>query len=389
MLKDRLSRTAWKQPMTKIRFNYRTALLTISIIVSSNASAFQILPRISDVDRQLTSVGSNSLLDGAGQWIIGTFVPMLKHPVHEAITLNALGCAVPLGKESDCITTETVLKHQTLLYGVRWPDDPPFALNRASPPRILGCNPTVTLRSTAQPKCWQGLFSDAEKSAPQRLAANPEKPAFGPGSYLLYRSHFGDLQFFHSMAARDGEPAWETMQRMRMWARFLWGIAIKEIPTDEYIRLLDIEQLGQYFPGDMTAINLLATGIVAVRKNLDEVAMGVLLHMVQDSFSQAHTGRSTETGVQCKDIPRFPQPGKISQFYSYAGQIGSQHDREDTFKALSLQTLQTQPSVVDASHVFLTLWQEHVSWEHAEKYFDCVFALEDPSVEAGPGPYSR
>jgi hypothetical protein len=357
--------------------------------MSSSAFAFQILPRISDVDRQLTSVGSNGLLDGAGQWLIGSFAPMVKHPVHEAITLNALGCAPPLGEESKCVTIEAVREHQVLLYGVRWPDDPPFALNRASPPRISGCDPKVTLRSTAQPKCWYGLFKDAKKSAPQRLANNPESPAFGPGDYLLYRSHFGDLQFFHSMAARDGEPAEETLKRMRMWARFLWGIATKEIPTDQYIRLLNVEKLDTLFPGDMTATNLFATGIVEVRKHLDEVAMGVLLHMVQDSFSQAHTGRSAESGARCKDIPRFPEPGKISQFYSYAGQIGSQHDSEDTFNALSLQTLQTQPSVVDASRAFLTLWQEHASWGQAEKYFDCVFAIEDPRTEAGPGPFSK
>ncbi len=375
--------------MTQIRLSYCIALLVIGTIVSSSSLAFQILPRISDVDRQLTSVGSNRWLDGAGQLVIGRFAQMIKHPVHEAIVLNALGCVVPPGDESECVTIDAVKKHQVLLYGVRWPDDPPFALNRTSPPRISGCNPNVTLRSTAQPKCWYGLFTDAAQSAPKRLAKQPEKPAFGPGDYLLYRSHFGDLQFLHSMAARDGEPAEETLQRMRMWARFLWGIAIKEIPTDQYIRNLNVEQLEQLFPGDMTATNLFATGIVEVRKHLDEVAMGALLHMVQDSFSQAHTGRLPESGVRCKDIPRFLQPGKISQFYSYAGQIGSQHDREDTFKALSLQTLQTQPSVVDASRAFLTLWQEHASWEQAEKYFNCVFDLAAPQAPSGPGPYSQ
>lgn len=353
------------------------------------ASAFQVLPRISDVDRKLANLGGNQFIDGIGQWFVGNAIPMIKSPVHEAITLNALDCVVQVGSESLCLTTEAVRSNQVLLYGVRWPDDPPFALNRSSPPRIADCDPKVTLRSTAQPKCWKGLFSDADRTAKQRIASKPGQAAFGPGEYLLYRSHFGDLQFFHSMAAYDGEMAGETRQRMKMWAQFLWGVGTKSIPFDRFIRTLEVDQLANYFPGDITATNLFATGIVEVRKDLDKVAIGALLHMVQDSFSQAHAGRQLETGAHCETIPRFPQPGKISQFYSYAGQVGSLHDHEDTFDSLGLQTLQISPNVVDASRAFLTLWKESAPWSEAEKYFDCIFALESPDAKAGPGPFVK
>lgn len=351
--------------------------------------AFQVLPRISDVDRKLTDLGSNSMLNGMGQWVLGNAVPMIKSPVHEAITLNALGCNASAGSEKNCITVDAVREHQVILYGVRWPDDPPFPLNRASPPRITGCDPRTTLRSTAQPKCWQGLFADAEKTARQRMTANPSEPAFGTGDYLLYRSHFGDLQFFHSMAANDGELAAVTQRRMKMWAEFLWGIANGSVPKDQFIRELDEEGMGRYFPGDMTAINLLATGIVEVRKDLDKVAIGALLHMVQDSFSHAHAGRLPETGAMCGDMTRFARPGKISQFYSYSGQVGSLHDHEDTFNALGQQTLQVSPNVVDVSRAFLSLWKEGAPWSEAEKYFDCAFALDDSMAAAGPGPFVK
>ena len=373
---------------TRLRSYAATTLMTVALLPSI-AQAFQVLPRISDVDRKLSSLGGNQFIDGIGQWLVGNALPMIKSPVHEAITLNALDCVVQAGLEKQCLTTEAVRANQVLLYGARWPDDPPFALNRASPPRIADCNPKVTLRSTAQPKCWKGLFSDADKTAKQRMSSKPDEPAFGPGDYLLYRSHFGDLQFFHSMASYDGETATETRQRMRMWAQFLWGVATKEIPTDRFIRTLGVDQLEHYFPGDMTATNLFATGIVEVRKDLDKVAMGALLHMLQDSFSQAHAGRNAESGAMCEAIPRFAQPGRISQFYSYAGQVGSLHDHEDTFTALGLQTLQVNPSVVDASRAFLALWKENAPWSEAEKYFDCVFALEAPDTKAGPGPFTR
>jgi len=375
--------------MTILGLKYCLAVVSITIaLLPSAASAFQVLPRLSDVDRRLTGLGGNRLVDGIGQWIVGNALPMIKSPVHEAITLNALDCVVQPGSESLCLTESAIRANQILLYGVRWPDDPPFALNRASPPRIADCNPAVTLRSTAQPKCWKALFSDAERTAKARTASQPGEPAFGPGDYLLYRSHFGDLQFFHSMAAYDGELAAATQRRMKMWAQFLWGIAIKTVPSTDFIRDLGVDQLEFYFPGDMTAMNLFATGIIEVRKDLDKVALGALLHMLQDSFSQAHAGREPESGASCATIPRFAQPGRIRQFYSYAGQVGTLHDHEDTFDALGLQTLQVSPSVVDASRAFLTLWQENAPWTEAEKYFDCAFALSAPSATAGPGPFS-
>lgn len=291
---------------TRLKRCTATALMAAALLPSV-APAFQVLPRISDVDRKLSSLGGNQFIDGIGQWFVGNALPMIKSPVHEAITLNALDCVVQAGSEKQCLTTEAVRVNQVLLYGVRWPDDPPFALNRASPPRIADCDPKVTLRSTAQPKCWKGLFSDADKTAKQRMASRPGEPAFGPGEYLLYRSHFGDLQFFHAMAAYDGETAAETRQRMRMWAQFLWGVATRTGPTDRFLRTVGIDQLEHYFPGEMTATNLFATGIVEVRKDLDKVAIGALLHMLQDSFSQAHAGRNPESGAACEAIPRFTQ----------------------------------------------------------------------------------
>ncbi|PZP94221.1 MAG: hypothetical protein DI587_26295 [Variovorax paradoxus] len=362
------------------------AVLTASLLPGVG-NAFQVLPRISDVDRKLTSVGTNQWVDGLGIWLVGNALPMIKNPVHEAITLNALGCSVEAGSEAECVTLDAIKQHQVLLYGVRWPDDPPFALNRSSPPRTSSCNPSVTLRSTAQPKCWATLFSDAAATAKVNLKKDPASPAFGPGDYLLYRSHFGDLQFFHAMAAHDGELAAVTQRRMKSWAQFLWGIATKTLPTDQFIRDLEPAALGDYFPGDITATNLLATGIVEVRKDLSHVAMGALLHMVQDSFSQAHSGRGAETGAMCPGSPRFAQPGRIERFYSYAGQVGSAHDREDTFASLNVHTLQVSPTVVDASKGFLALWNEGASWDEAEKLFDCVFALQAPGAAAGPGPF--
>lgn len=373
-----------KKPAYQL-MHYVLALAIASI--SFSAASFQVLPKVSDVDRKLAGLGG-SWFDPMSQFGMNGLLPMVKNPVHEAITLAALGCNSLPSNEKECLQLDAIQANRVVLYGVRWPDDPPFALDRNSPPNISGCNPSVTMRSTAQPKCWLGLFTDAGTKAKTTLKAKPGYPAFGPGHYLLYRSHYGDLQFFHSMANFDGERAGDTQARMRMWAQLLWGVAIKEVPTDQYIRDLEFEKISPYFPGDMTLTNLFATGIVEVRKDLDKVALGVLLHMLQDSFSQAHTDRLPETGARCSAFSRFFKPGKISQFYSYARQTGSLHDHEDTFDSLGIQTLQTTPTVVDVSRDVITLWNEKAPWEEASKLIDCVIDVQNVETPAGPGRFA-
>ena len=229
------------------------------------------------------------------------------------------------------------------------------------------------------------LFNDAGRLAKQRAG---NAPAFGPGTMLLYRSHYGDLQFMHSMAAFDGEPAADTRRHMRVWAKYLWGIAIGRTQTDVFIRDAQPE-LASFFPGEMTSVNLFATGIVEVRKRLPEVAFGTLLHMVQDSFSRAHTTRREATGASCPGLPGVEAPGRIEQFHGYAHQDAALHDAQDTEESLGLHTMQEAPSVVDVSRYFVTLWRDKASWEQVEPYVNCVFDVVDERTLAGPGPFKK
>lgn len=372
-----------QQPRTRKRTRAGVMFLT-ALITASSAAAFQVLPKVSDVDRKISTFGRNPVLDYLGQWFVGSTIPIMKSPVHESITLAAIGCNASLGSESDCVTIEAVKEHRVLLYGVRWPDDPPFQLNSKSPPRIKGCDVSVTLRSTSQPLCWWGMFSDAGAQAKKK--SHIKAPAFGPGDYMLYRSHYGDLQFMHSMGAYDGETAGETVDRMKMWAEFLWGVAAGTTPTGTFIRDLGNSQLATYFPGDITATNLFATGIVEVRKDLDKVAIGALLHMVQDSFSNAHAERGVDTGAMC-GTTGFAKPGQIQRFRSYAKQSSTSHDEADTPKALGLHTMQISPSAVDVSRSFIAMWKDKKSWAEARVFFDCVFEPWDRTIEADAGPY--
>lgn len=361
----------------------RTLISLALVCACSSAPAYQVLPKVSDVDRKLaTHSGSATALSIKQFFVAG--IAMLKGPVHESITLAALDCQIERGSEASCVTLDRVQKHRMVLYGVRWPDDPPFLPEYSPSLKKLGCLKGVTIRSTSQPDCWLGLFKAAGKEAMSHSGA---APAFGPGTMILYRTHFGDLQFLHSMGAVDGESASETKSKMKMWAEYLWSIAIGSLPSDEPIKSLGVKGLEHFFPGDMTTSNLLATGIIEPRDHLNEVAIGALLHMVQDSFSGAHTKREQSSGGKCPNFSRFEAPGRITEFYGYAKQDSDLHDDEDTSDALALHSIQNRPSVVQVSRDFLTLWRERRTWQEVEPFFDCAFSLANPTALAGPGDY--
>ncbi len=121
------------------------AVALSALFVASSVAAFQVLPKVSDVDRKISSLGSTPVLDYVGHWFVGTAIPIMKSPVHESITLAALECRADRGSEYNCVTVDAVREHRILLYGVRWPDDPAFLLNPKSSGRAITC---CTARTT-------------------------------------------------------------------------------------------------------------------------------------------------------------------------------------------------------------------------------------------------
>ena len=130
-------------------------VLCVATLLPAMAAAFQVLPRISDVDRKLVNLGRSQFIDGLGQWFVGNALPMIKHPVHEAITLHAIDCPAEPGAEISCLTTEQVKAHRVLLYGVRWPDDPPFPV--LGLPRVVSTEQDAADLLNAAPSRANGL----------------------------------------------------------------------------------------------------------------------------------------------------------------------------------------------------------------------------------------
>jgi hypothetical protein len=333
------------------------------------ANAFQIHPNVSPKDSRLTNIAGFQAR--VSHQASDRFLGIFKSPVHEAITQSAFGCV----KDNPIDCAGEKFASSAVIWGIRWNDDPPFRMKD----KVQGCDCDQTIRFNTQPSCWYRLFKDAEKKA-------AKGKVFGPGYVLLYRIHFGDLQFVHAMASMEGESASTTRAHIMMWLEFTWQLATDTIRRDRYMKELGLGDLGTFFPGDLSASILFAQGYPPFQnEKISEVALGSLLHLVQDSFSRSHVTRANPTGADCEGMPNVPAPGAITQFHSYANQEPSKHDEMDRAHALRVHEIEDKPNVIDVSRTIVQLWQRKTPWEEVHKYFDYVFALDPAVKDAGPG----
>lgn len=355
--------------MDRIRSPWMPAIVAVAFLLCQSAAAFQSNPNESPKDSRLASMAG--LQARVSHEASDRFLFLFRAPCHEAITQAAFGC----DKEEliDCAKKNHA--SPAMVWGARWNDDPPFRMT-AGP---SDCKFDQTIRANIQPSCWYALFKDAEKKA----AAGA---TFGPGYAMLYRVHFGDLQFLHAMASQDGEAAAATRASIMMWAEFAWGLATETLSRTSRLKDLGVPELGTYFPGDQSATILFSLGYPGFQNSkIAEVALGSLLHMVQDSFSRSHVTRAESLGAECEAMPGVLQPGAIRQFHSYARQNHTAHNSADDSQALELNRVETTPCVVDVCQTIIQLWARRASWAEAKKYLDYVLALDSEALAAGPG----
>jgi hypothetical protein len=353
--------------MAYLRFLW--AQVAFIFLVSMPLNAFQSFPNESSNDSKLAKMASFQarITQEASERFLGLF----KSPVHEAITQAAYGCT----KDDliDCAKKNHA--SPAMIWGARWNDDPPFRMK--SGPSACQCDQTI--RANTQPSCWYTLFKDGERKA-------GAGQLFGHGYAMLYRVHFGDLQFLHAMATRDGEEAEVTRSSIMMWAEFTWGIATGTLPRDRYLRDLGVPGLGTYFPGDLSATILFSLGNPAFQNpQVAEVALGSLLHMIQDSFTDSHASRSDPLGGECEGMPGVLRPGMILQFHSYAHQDHKAHDSADKIRAIELQRMETSPCAIDVCQTMIHLWKRKAGWPETRNYLEHVFALHPSASASGPG----
>lgn len=235
-------------------------------------------------------------------------------PVHEIITMLAYNCQANPGAcrgqplTFDRARVDKPIGH--LVRGVEWNDDPSLMLSGGAIDKSR----------------WVIWMDDGERIADCIRSGKAGCKTIDHTFDLLYRSHFGDLQFLHAMASRDGEPPAETRRKIMDWAEFSYKVAtgaispetplsdIKDVQIDKYLRR------GSWTPQFLFTKT---TGDKDVAGTVYLVALGSLLHMVQDSFSDAHVRRKGS----CRALNHNKL--EIEEFHNYVMQDAAAHKRAD------------------------------------------------------------
>lgn len=371
-----------------IHKNFQTNNMKIKFLCASICIAL-LTPAFSF---QLSPVGTQAERKFAKRWgtairaeiaISESALHNFADPVHEALTQRIFGCD---GDWGDCADPDLEYAGPYVIAGVRWNDDPVFMLT-AGEAASLPCNTKDTVSFVTQTRCWVGLFRDAEKKA----SANPthfQTP--GKGNYLA-RSHFGDLQFLHAMASEDGEPASVTKAKILMWAQFTWGVVEGKYRLDTPLRDIEIEGWKTHFSNGHTVQDLFTLGRPWLRPHVKSMALGSLMHMVQDSFAAGHVERAEATvGQTCLNGAQ-PMYGRVSEFHSYAGQDHAKHKESDSNESARKHVQLNDPDVIDAGKRLRQHFDQQSSWRQVELFLsECVLPLKEDGRPASAGSnYSR
>jgi hypothetical protein len=241
---------------------------------------------------------------------------------------------------------------QQFIRGVIWPDDPKGYL----------FDDDKSTENYSSGTMWYEEFDPDEKDEPEELIA---------------RSHYGDLQFFHAMATKDGEDPKMTKEKIMKWARFLTELANGSIDPNSKVK--DVPAAAELFTAhkDITLKKLFGYA-KGKDEDIRQRAAGALMHLIQDSNAEGHVGRDKTSG-------------DISQFHSYEGQDHGEHGAKDAWadgKTLG-DHIKNTPGAENAVHkcaAILVLLDQGASTDEIIKYLDeQIFKLDPKAEAAGPG----
>lgn len=161
--------------------------------------------------------------------------------------------------------------------------------------------------------------------------------------HLAHQSHYGNLQHLHFMSTLGSdrsakERVASTTKNALVWMEFAYGVATGAYAPDASFTKEDEERLGLpslarnlcVQPASVKVRSIFArtgAGTIAHRNQITpDVALGSMLHVLQDSFSPAHTCRvKAQSGD--KTI------AALYNVYNYNDQSPDDHKKLDVFPA--------------------------------------------------------
>ncbi len=350
--------------------------LTIMAFVPMYAYGFKLDP-YSEHDQKSLKFRGNHLAD-----------VIKSAPIHEDLTVKAIAASRINNEYKSPEFLRGVIR------GIRWNDDP-LSYAKVNPP-------TFYLS-----------FVDS--------CDHPED--VDPSWDLLYRTHCGDMQFLHAMASTPNETSETTRKKIMMWLEFSFKVASGEIDKDwrfrslaeeyklgpdttqafnelmtnngttrlewqsEWLFTLDCGRWftwkGLFFRGRLTELTCADHNNKFTDQEIQDIALGSFLHLIQDSFSRSHVSRERSIGIESSAVSGV---GRIIQFGNYLLQDHEKHGKADL--TVSDKDSHQEFDLTDIS-ARLIEWivQQRVDrqsrWQEAKEVLDKVFELADSSKVAG------
>ena len=366
--------------MTRLRQCLPLFLIAFYLMGSNEALAYKLRPHATSTENRIRYLEQSRLvtfLDSMAGWITEHFTSA----VHEEITHRIWGCEG--GGAGACVNPLPYGKYapRSILFGVQWNDNPPFALTST---HTKDCPVNTTIRLPNYSKCWITLFEDA-----RTRAADGHHFDHRSDVALLYRVHFGDMQFLHAMASWDGEKMEDTKAKIMMWAELTYATAIGRIPPEKTVSNVEVKGIPRLFKGKGYSIeNLFTRGVPEHRSRVGQVAMGSLLHVIEDSFAKGHVARDEPTGAPCSTYPKMKKAGRVLEFYSFSQQNQDKHGQADSRESLAAHLISQTPNVVDVGRALRSMYDSRRPWAEVSSFLSqCVFEIEEDDLDrpAGPG----
>lgn len=345
-------------------------------------------------------------------------------PGHESITSLALDCLHQSGlsgqKPTNCLQGKDIIgayksdhsfvvptispqkiTAEELMNVSSWPDDPT---------RLGGNIGAIINLFQACNDFWSFLgFKNPYETISGGLACN---------------SHFGLLQFFHAQASSTDEPYLSTKNKVLAWVKFNYSIVRNaSLLSEPYCRYFDnlkkdsgaYEMASAFLPVDHqdleqcqnnytlnwiynSSCKTLASDkceSVEDTRNAQITALGAIIHVIQDSYSQSHNQRGNCTDNENKQPVSKISCLPIEQYYTYNAQDAGKHNDSDVLPIkidASCQTATDAKLAIDdaVTATARVLWYASQEQETAElmAYLNrAVFT--DPYIYADAAKQSR
>lgn len=304
--------------------------------------------------------------------------PGEKHPIHENIAIAAfLNSSLTFPKA----TTYNNLNHKQWEYfrGMIWNDDPECLLFEKSTDdnRLFGIGAD-----------WYHKFLSGNKKC------------------MTQRSHFGDLQFLHSMGAAENEMPHTTRDRMLQWMGIMYKLACgnQGVSEDQHLREHFDDSMFNHTtnPSGGTTLRdlILADRPEYKDSNIPLRALGICMHTVQDSFAMGHVQRRLvnhwdferrdKNGYLVFRPGTWAQWGPIVSFHTYGTQDEDRHSFYDGLEGAripnprdlnSFNRLLGARDAINACILLVNAFARKQSWEELRRELETgVFAI-DPNAK--------